>query len=388
MAERGNVITLGGIRYRQKLGFSLEEKIIPKKPLRISWRYLNSRIKNFTKVMLGFIPAFATFALTKDWWVLAYLGAFIWFGITGVRNIIQSVLGGGGFRRSPLIRWNDYVSWDRLSDSLLYTGFSVPLLDYLVKTVLMDQGFGINTSTNAPMLYACMAIANGIYLFTHNLIRGLPRAAAYGNLFRSVLSIPVAVILNALIGAVLASAGIVNPSGVLQNWAAVISKAASDFVAGIIEGFADRYANIRLRLRDYRQKFKAILDVYADLEMLYPHMKTFQVLNAPTIQKKSAKAEAIELEHYIMLHALDLLYFWMYQPRAHIALREFLETLSEDERHILVSSQFTLQRHREISQLFIDGIFGNYYPKPLSFYLSRYPGYLEDIKKLGLKENG
>jgi hypothetical protein len=74
----------------------------------------------------------------------------------------------------------------------------------------------------------------------------------------------------------------------------------------------------------------------------------------------------------------------MYQPRSRSALQQFLPTLSEDERHILVSSQFTLQRHREISQMFIDGILGSSFPRPLSFYLSRYEEYLEDIKRLVL----
>jgi hypothetical protein len=48
----------------------------------------------------------------------------------------------------------------------------------------------------------------------------------------------------------------------------------------------------------------------------------------------------------------------------------------------LVSSHFTLQRHREISQLFIDGILGSNFPRPLSFYLSRYEQYLEEVKRL------
>jgi hypothetical protein len=61
---------------------------------------MNSHAQNALKVIIGFIPAFLTFALTKDWWLLAYFGAFIWFGITGLRNIVQSVLGGGGFKRS------------------------------------------------------------------------------------------------------------------------------------------------------------------------------------------------------------------------------------------------------------------------------------------------
>jgi hypothetical protein len=87
-----------------------------------------------------------------------------------------------------------------------------------------------------------------------------------------------------------------------------------------------------------------------------------------------------------MVHALDLLYFWMYQPRSRTALRQFLQTLAEDERHILFSSQFTLQRHREISQLFIDGILGDNFPRPLSFYLSRYESYLKDVKRLIFSE--
>ena len=64
------------------------------------------------------------------------------------------------------------------------------------------------------------------------------------------------------------------------------------------------------------------------------------------------------------------------------ALSQFLRTLSEDEHHILVSSQFTLQRHREITQLFIDGILGYNFQRPLSFYLSRYEEYLEEVKRL------
>jgi hypothetical protein len=83
-----------------------------------------------------------------------------------------------------------------------------------------------------------------------------------------------------------------------------------------------------------------------------------------------------------MIHALDLLYFWMYQPRAQVAMKEFLLSLTEDERHILVSSQFVLLRHREVSRMFIDGMLGKNYPKALAFYLSRYEEYLEAVKRL------
>ena len=388
MANPGNLVTLGGFTRAIDNGLRFAPAAAESTRRGTAWAHVNTRIKNALKVLLGFVPAFATFALTKDWWLLAYGGAFIWFAITGLRNILQSVLGGGGLRRSPLLNWNDYVSWSRIVDSLMYTGFSVPLLDYLVKTVILDHGLGITTANNPLLLYAGIGLANGIYLSSHNLMRGLPRGAVYGNFFRSLIAIPVAVLLNAAVGAVLAYAGAPDVAGTLQKWAAIISKTASDTVAGFIEGLADRHRNIRNRLRDYKVKFDQLFDIYARLELLYPEVQTFAVLQRDPEPDGRPCAEARDFEKIIMIHALDLLYFWMYQPRARTALGQFVQTLSEDERHILASSQFTLQRHREISQMFIDGILGNDFPRPLSFYLERYPEYLERIKTLVFGRDG
>ncbi len=382
MAEPGNLVTLGGAQRSVDNGLRLENGRAAHARHLFRWRYLDSRAMNGLKVLIGFLPAFATFALTKEWWLLAYLGAFIWFGITGLRNILQSILGGGGLRRSPLMNWNDYISWSRICDSLMFTGFSVPLLDYLVKTVILDRALGITAGSNPVLLYTFMAAANGVYLASHNLYRGLPRGAVYGNFFRSILSIPVAVAINAVTGGVLTSRGAEDVGGELQKWAAIISKAASDIVAAFIEGLADRHRNIQARLRDYKGKFAQLFDVYAQLELLFPEVQTFAVLQSSDRNHRKANREARDLEKIIMIHALDLLYFWMYQPRARTALRRFVQTLSEDERHILASSQFTLQRHREISQLFIEGILGENFPRPLSFYLSRSAEYLQAIKGL------
>jgi len=382
----GNIVTLGGAQRIISNGFSLTPPKAFSNRSRLRWNYLNSTLKNLLKVLIGFLPAFATFALTNNWWLLAYFGAFIWFGITGLRNILQSVLGGGGFRRSPLLNWNDYISWTRITDSLLFTGFSVPLLDFFIKTVVLDRGFDITTGSHPVLLYTFMAIANGIYLSSHNLFRGLPKGAVFGNFFRSILSIPVAVALNIAAGSILASYGTAEAAPVLQKWAAIISKTASDIVAGFIEGMADRHRNIQARMRDYKGKFEQLFDIYAQLELIYPDVRTFEVLGHATEAKRRISIEARDLEKIIMVHALDLLYFWMYQPRACTALRRFVRVLSEDERHILASSQFTLERHREISQMFIDGILGDNFPRPLSFYLSRHAEYLEDIKGLVFEE--
>lgn len=382
MEYPGNIITLGGVQHNMvnDLSLALGEK--GDKNVKRSWENLNTGIKNSLKVVIGFVPAFATFMLTKDWWFLAWFGAFIWFGITGLRNIVQAVLGGGGIMRSPLLRWNDYVSWERLTDSLLFTGFSVPLLDYLVKTVLLDHAMGITISTNPALLYTAMALANGIYLSSHNAFRGLPRVAVVGNFFRSVFSIPIAILFSALTGGILTGMAIPGVESILQKWAAVISKAASDLVAALIEGPADRFQNIALRTRDYKHKFSELFDSYSKLELLFPDAGELSLLEDPELLIKSSNAEVRDLITVMIINALDMLYFWMYQPRARITLKEMISRFTPEERQIFLLSQKLLEQEQHISRLFVDGILGRRFSKPLSFYLMRYEEYLRELKNM------
>ncbi|MCF8111393.1 MAG: hypothetical protein K9J85_07875 [Desulfobacteraceae bacterium] len=383
MAEPGNIVTLSGFRTEAVNGLTLETTPGGRQGRGgYSFHYLRTPVKNFLKVLTGFVPAFLTFYLTSDWWVLIYFGAVIWFAITGLRNILQAVMAGGGLRRSPLLQWNDYVSWDRLTDSLMYTGFSVPLLDFFVKNLAMHKGLGITAATNPVLLYAVMAIVNGIYLTGHNLFRGLPREAAFANFFRTVLSIPVAFGLNELLGGILAFSAVANVDALLQSWAAVISKTASDCVAGVIEGTVDRARNIRERINDYRQKLRQFLDVYTRVEMLFPESDVLDLLRSPEQWYHSEDEETRELICILIINALDLLYFWMYQPRSHTAFKNFLRDISEDERSVLIKAQGILAMEREISQLFIDGIVGRNFSKPLAFYLNRYEQYLKTVEKL------
>ncbi|BBO68122.1 hypothetical protein DSCA_20520 [Desulfosarcina alkanivorans] len=388
MNERGNIVTLGGIAEQSDNGLKLGCCPAEEAPPRISPFYLNSKVSNGLKILMGFIPAFLSFYLTNSWWVLAYLGAFIWFGITGIRNILQSVLGGGGIGRSPLLQWKDYVSWVRISDSLLFTGFSVPLLDYLVKTVLLDRIVGITTTTNPVALYTVMAVANGIYLSSHNLFRGLPKGAVYGNFFRSILSIPIALAFNILIGFLLGLFGVTGIDGHLQKWAAVISKAASDTVAGGIEGTADRFNNIRTRFQDYADTLSQLFNTYGRLEAQLPELNVWETLEAIGKDRIDANADAKDLERLIVIGALDLLYFWMYQPRARTALKYLFKTLSDEEKRILAGCHAVLKREREISQMFIDGVVGMNFSKGLSFYLQSAPGYLKSMDRLLKLETG
>lgn len=379
---QGNIVTLGGVSAQSDNGLRLAcGSDRPARP-RLSPFYLNSSLRNGLKILLGFTPAFLTFYLTHSWWVLAYLGGVIWFGITGVRNILQSVLGGGGIRRSPLLRWDDYVNWVRISDSLLFTGFSVPLLDYLVKTLMLQQLMGITTATNPIALYSVMALVNGIYLSSHNLFRGFPRGVVVGNFFRSVLSIPIALLFNILVGFLLGLFGVAGIDGHLQKWAAVISKGASDSVAGIIEGTADRFSNLRTRFQDYADTLSQLFDTYGRLEVLLPELNMWETLEAIGEDRFHANTDAKDLEKLIILGSLDLLYFWMYQPRARTAMAYLSKVLSDDEQRVLLGCQAILKRERQISQLFINGVMGKNFSKGLSFYLQYAPGYLRAMERL------
>jgi len=379
--KMGNIGTLGGLN--KETGVELEvEKKKETESIREPWKYLNTNVKNISKVLLGFIPAFLTFYLTKEWWVLSFFGAFIWFGITGSRNIIQSILGGGGLRRSPLLTRNTLISWTRITDSLLYTGFSVPLLDYLVKTLLLDRTLGVTTATDPILLYTIMGLANGIYISSHNAIRGLPKGATIGNFFRSILAIPMAILLNTLIGTLLGMAGVPDVTGVLQKWAAIISKFASDCVAAVIEGVADRQTNIRARLVGYKTKITQLFSVFSRLDLLFPEEDVLTILETPKIMMKTLSREAGDLERLIIVNALDLMYFWMYQPRARKALESIIQEMSEEEWLIFYRSQLVLTRHKEISQVFVDGLVGKQFSKALSFYLDQSTQYLHDMKML------
>jgi hypothetical protein len=387
LSSAGNVITLGGMPEAKGNGFSLSRQEEVSSGPTLRWRNLNTGMRDVLKVLLGLIPAFLTFRLTKDWWLLAYFGAFIWFGVTGLRNVLQSIVGGGGIVRSELLKWRDLVRWGRVADSLLYTGFSVPLLDWLVKSLILQRGLGVTTATAPLLLYAVMGLANGTYLFSHNMFRGLPRAAAFGNFFRSVLSIPVAFAFNAVLFQLLRGAGhdAVSANVTLQAWAAVIGKVASDTVAAVIEGAADRNINVSVRFRDYREKIGKLLEVHGRLEAMFPAIDVVESLASPKEFFRTLGKEALDLETHQIINALDLMYFWMYQPRARLAFEAQLASLSPEERRIILLTQRLLERKRPVSEMFLHNLVGRNFSPPLAFYLDNLAAYLRDMRALAAK---
>ena len=387
-AEEGNICTLGGIqRDTQPVPWHEEHKA----PLGESFSYINNPLWNVTKVLIGFSAAMLTFMYTQSWLVLMFFGAPIWFGITGIRNIAQAVLGAGGARRSPMLRWNNFISWRRLCDSLLYTGLSVPLLELVTRVWLLQKGLGITPDTHQWIFYGIMSAVNGAYIVAHNIYRGFPASAVVGNIFRSALAIPVAVVFNQ-IAALVVIKGFGSEPAILLQMSSITSKMASDTVAGVIEGLADRGVNIQARLVDYKVKLNTLFNTFTRLELHLPEDSA--VLNSLALARDgSANKKAEEpasgvkntqwrLEQDLIIDALDLMYFWFYLPRARQVLIHLLDDMSREEREIFFRTQYILKREKEVTILLINGVLGPNFAKPLAFYLAEVDNYFKELKKL------
>ena len=58
---QGNVVTLGGIDVERTNQLFLHPPEEHERSNPVSWRYMNSTLKNWIKILLGFLPAFLTF---------------------------------------------------------------------------------------------------------------------------------------------------------------------------------------------------------------------------------------------------------------------------------------------------------------------------------------
>ncbi len=298
------------------------------------WEYLNTDIKNIIKILLGFIPAFLTFYLTADWDVLKYGGGLIWMAITGGRNALQSLLSAGGFDRNLNISWGSLVDKKRIAESLMYTGLSVPLLEYVVRELLLHRLLGINAAGSPLVVYAVISGVNGCYIALHNYIRGFPLAAIIGNLFRSVLAVPVSLVLSSALIWGLGIWGVAGAGVIISAWSAVISKAASDIVACLIEGLADRAAFIELRTREIKELEIKFLHLSERFELLDPSRRLGEIFkDMPTIVSICKEKQSTAIEELVLL-ALDLMYFWNNKTRAKMVITAGLRKISADERKL------------------------------------------------------
>ncbi len=236
--EQPKIICLGKVNkgIQNMLGDEKIEK--PINPIH-AWEYLNPAIKYFIFILIGFIPAYLTVGPEF---------AMLWFAITGSRNIIVDVISGNGF--SPKEWHSNDINWNNLAQSLFWTGFSVPILGF-VKSRVDIFWIGPHEGTLFEVFkFFCINISNGIYLASHNYIRGFDKATIRANFFRSIIAWPFAAAFSPL-------------GNFLQIPSIVQAKFWSDFVAAIIEGTA-KYKNI-IKVK-YRIMKKLIPDLTSEDE--------------------------------------------------------------------------------------------------------------------------
>jgi hypothetical protein len=189
-------------------------------------RYLNPALLNLVLVCAGFLIAAAT---------IGWQYALVWFGITSLRHVIVDLIARRG---AQLREWSlREIDFRNIARSLFWTGISVPLLSF-VKTEF-DLLWPLQASGTFYQFskFFFIALVNGLYLMTHNTLRGFERGVASANLFRTILSWPFA--------------SLFAPLGDLALIPSIVqSKIWSDIVGGIIEGSGKFIRAVGLTRRD------------------------------------------------------------------------------------------------------------------------------------------
>lgn len=237
-------------------------------PLRF-WRYLNLNLRCLILALIGFIPGYYCLGLEY---------AVIWFVITGFRNVIVDWIASSGIVPSAW-RLRD-IDRENMCESLFFSGISVPILagakmgfDASWAWFGFDEGFLFTFCK-----FWAIAFANGLYLVSHNTLRGFDKAAIRGNFFRSVLSWPLATI----------GSYALTPIGVPD---VVQSKIWSEVVAGFIEGTVKNIKQKRLAQ-------KAVFEVYK------------QIISSNALYVKTA--------------CMDILFFWSKYGQGRRVLERFM----------------------------------------------------------------
>ncbi|MBQ8665037.1 MAG: hypothetical protein IJ474_04560 [Mailhella sp.] len=379
---RGNIITLGGSNRVTYNGF--RRTVAEELPFSEKIHYMNSRLANGLRFFIGFLPAFLSFMYTQAG-ALAWLGAPLWFFISALRNIMQSVLGNGGWHRSSLLHWKSYVSWAAVYVSLMYNGLTVVLLEPILRWRVLEQELGWTTVTAPVATYVTLGLACGLFKLGTHVIQGFSARSMVLDVACTLLSLPLALFFHLLL--TLCATGLLGYSQAdLIPLTIFVVKLASDTAVGIADGVTDRERNLRMRMSDYSTRLTAALKLYSRLEELFPEKNVLSMVSHPAELLKKLEQLDPQLRLDIIINALDLMYFYFYQPRANYALYQHLHRFSKSERLVLLRMQEVLRLEKLVSQLLVHGLVGENFAAPLSFYVAHNDEYLQQMTAACLGE--
>jgi len=244
---------------------------------------------------------------------------------------------------------------------------------------LLDQEFGMDI-LNAPVItYAALGVAFGLFkMFTH-VLRGFSVRSLLVDALCTLLSLPLMFAFHHILlyGAEMMG----HEATLLVPFTVFVVKLASDTAVGIADGMADRERNLRLRMNDYHARLNSALALYSRLEAMFPENNVLNMLDHPAALLDKLEQRDPQFRLALIINALDLMYFWFYQPRANYALKRHLRRFSPGERIVLLRMQGVLRLEKQISQLLVHGLLGDSFASPLSFYVTNCENYLRQMNE-------
>jgi hypothetical protein len=225
--DRGIILSMGKTveSYYNPVGDEEERERIE---LRAAWRYLNPFIKMILRLAVSFPVAYHTIGLNY---------ALLWYGITFFRNVMVDLVSAKGLDPRD---WSARdINFENATQSLFWTGFSVPLLTFV--KVQVDSFLALTSLTSdlvrQVIRFFAICFTNGVYISSHNRLRGFDDQVAKANFFRSILAWPPAAVFS-FFGDLLFIPSVVQ------------AKFWSDFMAAMIEGRGKSSRQMHLRKRD------------------------------------------------------------------------------------------------------------------------------------------
>jgi hypothetical protein len=225
-------------------------------------------------------------------------------------------------------------------------------------------------------------VAFGLFkMFTH-VLRGFSTRSLLVDALCALLSLPLMVVFHHILVSVAGAMG--HEAATLVPFTVFVVKLASDTAVGFADGMVDRERNLRLRVNDYHTRLKSALALYSRLEAMFPENNVLNMLAHPAALLDKLEKRDPQFRLALIINALDLMYFWFYQPRANYALKRHLRRFSPSERIFLLRMQEVLRLEKLISQLLVHGLLGDSFAAPLSFYVANCENYLRQMNEVCL----
>jgi hypothetical protein len=271
--ERGTILSMGKTveAFYNPVG---DEEEYERPSIPRMWNYLNPYLKMIIRIGVSFPFAYFTLGLGYS---------LIWYGITFLRNVLVDFVSAKGL--DPRDWSTRDINLENATQSLFWTGFSVPLL--AVVKLRVDSFFLFANLTNAVaqqvIRFFAICFTNGAYISLHNRLRHFDEKVIKANFFRSVFAWPPATVFSFL-------GDFFTVPSIVQ------AKFWSDFMAAVIEGTGRASQQIHLRMRDL-----------------------WEIL--PQLYSENKRERTIAM--------LDVLYIWARRRKGKASLRQVLQIEEE-----------------------------------------------------------